>query len=222
MVISVLAELADTTMEIDGQINRKKDQVKDRNGKRFYNILSADIAKKVNGSFHLQVQEVLSGYDTLGKGQLNAHLEDGCYLMDGLHLELPGGRINISGTLQPETDQINTELVMAVKRFDYGILARRTKPDSNLKGQVNLSLELNSQVATALQLKENMNGRLRIGIVPEEFRAETLDLWAVNILTAALPALLKGNPSVVNCLAGDFTSRMVLCGLKSLSWIPAK
>jgi hypothetical protein len=53
-------------------------------------------------------------------------------------------------------------------------------------------------------LNDNINGRFRFGVVPEEFRAGILDLWAVNIIAAALPVMMKGSSSVVNCLAGDF------------------
>lgn len=189
----------------DPEQNEPNEPLKDQNDNRLYNILSADIAKKVNGSLDLQVQQVLSGVDNLGNGQLNARLEDGRYVMDGLQLALPGGTIDIAGALQPEHDKIDAELMMVIKRFDYGILARRTKPDSTLKGSLNLSLDLNSQAGNPMQLKENVNGQFRIGIVPEEYEAKTLDLWAINIITAALPALLKGNKSVVNCLAGNFT-----------------
>ena len=189
----------------DSQQTKQNETVNDRDGNTLYNILSADIAEEINGSLDLQVVEVLSGYDNLGNGQLKARLEDGRYVLDGLQLDIPGGRINVSGSLQPEPDKIDAELMMAVKRFDYGILARRTKPDSTLKGNLNLSLDLKSQAENPLHLKENINGYFRIGIVPEEYEAETLDLWAVNLITAALPALLKGNKSVVNCLAGNFT-----------------
>ena len=129
----------------DSKQTKPNEPVNNRGGNTLSNILSADIAEEINGSLDLQVVEVLSGYDNLGNGQLNARLEDGRYVLDGLQLDIPGGRINISGALQPEPDKIDAELMMVVKRFDYGILARRSEPDSTLKGNLNLSLDFKSQ-----------------------------------------------------------------------------
>ena len=55
-----------------------------------------------------------------------------------------------------------------------------------------------------MRLKDHVNGKLRIGVIPEDLESGIVDLWAVNILSAALPAVMKGSESEVNCLAGDF------------------
>lgn len=193
-----------TGSEQESENGGQEESGMDQSNNRLYDIFSADIAGEIDGALEIHVREVLSGTDDLGNGQLNARLEDGRYILDDLRLDVPGGTIHIEGMLLPENDKIATELLMKVKHFDYGILARRNIPDSTLKGEVNLLLDLNAHAETSSQLREHMSGRLRFGVVPEEFKAGVLDLWTVNILTAVLPALLKGSSSVVNCLAGDF------------------
>jgi uncharacterized protein involved in outer membrane biogenesis len=188
----------------DSENIEQKEPVKDQENNRLYNILDAELVQAINGTLDIQVEEVLSGQDNLGSGQLNVRLDNGHYIMDSLRLDIPGGTINMAGMLQPAQDNISAELQMTVKQFDYGILARRKQPESSLKGEMNLILDLNSRAEAPNQLAENVNGRMRVGIIPKEYKAKTLDLWAVNIITAALPALLQGNESVVNCLAGDF------------------
>ncbi len=172
---------------------------------RMYDLFSEEVAEKIMGTLEVLVQEVLSGEDRLGHGYLKARLEKGVYMLDDLQLGIPGGTVQISGQLEPQREKVGGQLVMNIEDFDYGILIRRRQPESTLKGLINLNLELKSEAANPALLNENLNGRFRLGILPEEFRAGAFDLWAVNIITAALPILMKGNSSVVNCLAGDFT-----------------
>ncbi len=172
---------------------------------RMYDLFSEEVAEKIIGTLEVLVQEVLSGEDRLGHGYLKARLEKGVYVLDDLQLGIPGGTVQISGQLEPQREKVGGQLVMNIEDFDYGILIRRRQPESTLKGLINLNLELQSEAANPALLNENLNGRFRLGILPEEFRAGAFDLWAVNIITAALPILMKGDSSVVNCLAGDFT-----------------
>lgn len=176
-----------------------------RSSNQLNDLLSPELAARLEGSLNVEVREVLSGKDKLGSGHLSAKLEDGLYALDSLRLDIPGGAVHIQGSLRPETAKLEVRLGMQIKHLDYGILARRAKPDSELKGELNLNLDLHAVADSPLQLKEHLNGHLRFGLVPEELQAGVVDLWAVNIITAALPALLKGSKSEVNCLAGDFT-----------------
>jgi uncharacterized protein involved in outer membrane biogenesis len=168
-------------------------------------LLSSKLAGMLVGTLDIQVGEVLSGKDRLGSGQLNARLEEGSYSLDRLYLDIPGGAVNIQGSVKPETNTIGARLAMQIEHLDYGVLIRRAMPESDIKGEINLSLDVNSTAENPLELREHLNGFIRIGVVPEDLLAGVVDLWAVNILAAALPALLKGNESEVNCLAGNFT-----------------
>ncbi len=171
---------------------------------KLQNLFSEELGEKIQAFLDVNVQEVLSGTDTLGSGQLSAKLEDGKYSLDILKLDIPGGSVYMQAELFPKSNGTSANLSMTIDHFDYGILARRTVPDSNLKGVLNLRLDIHSYADSPLQLKEHMGGYFRFGVEPEEFEAGILDLWAVNIITAALPALMKGSSSEVNCLAGDF------------------
>ena len=172
---------------------------------RMYDLFSEEVAEKIMGTLEVLVQEVLSGEDQLGHGYLKARLEKGVYMLDDLQLGIPGGTVQISGKLEPQREKVGAELLMNIEDFDYGILIRRRQPESALKGLMNLNLDLKFEAASPALLNENLNGSFRLGIIPEEFISGAFDLWAVNIITSALPILMKGNTSVVNCLAGDFT-----------------
>ena len=168
-------------------------------------LLSPELAGMIEGEFSVEVGEVRSGRDLLGGGSLEARVAQGRFLLDDMQLDIPGGAVRIKGDYQPGDDRARASLRMEVTQFDYGILARRVKPNANLKGEVNVDLDLNAEATGPRELKRHLNGRLRFGVRPIKFEAGIIDLWASNIIVEALPALLKGEPSVVNCLAADFT-----------------
>ncbi len=186
--------------EIDETLEEKNAQSEGT----LHDLLSPELAGKFTGSVKIQVDEVLSGTDRLGSGKLSANLNNGRYSLDKLKLNIPGGEVVIEGSLKPETNRNIAHLSMQIENLDYGVLARRTNPDSDLKGTLNVNFDLHSEADTLVQLKEHMGGTFRFGVLPEEYKAGAIDLWAVNIVTAALPALLKGTPSKANCLAGKF------------------
>jgi len=168
-------------------------------------LLSPELAARIEGPLDVEVGEVLSGYDKLGSGQLSATLENGRYSLTKLRLDIPSGVVRIQGSLKPEPSNIDARLAMQIEDLNYGIMIRRVLPDSDIKGVINLNLDVNATAETPQKLKEHLNGHLWIGVVPEDQIAGVVDLWAVNVLSAALPAMLKGKPSKINCLAGNFT-----------------
>ena len=167
-------------------------------------LLGPRLATAFKGSLDIEVQQVLSGKDHLGGGLLSARLKNGRYTLDTLRLDIPGGTIQIQGAFRPEEASTEAGLSMQIEHFDYGILVRRAVPKADVKGELNLNLDLYSEAENPHQLKQSVNGRFRLGVVPQELLAGIIDLWAINIITAALPKLMKGTESTVNCLAGDF------------------
>ncbi|OEU50175.1 MAG: hypothetical protein BA866_03280, partial [Desulfobulbaceae bacterium S5133MH15] len=191
-----------TEKEETNSENTEEEQKK--SGGKLNNLFSQELASVLEGSLVVDVTEVLSGTDKLGGGYLMASLADGLYSLGSLRLDLPGGTVQIQGGIRPDTTRTEAHLSMQIEHLDYGILVRRAKPDSDLKGELNVSFDVKSVADDPLQLKEHLNGTLRFGVIPEEFKSGVIDLWAVNIITAALPVLMKGGESEVNCLAGDF------------------
>ncbi|MBW1749673.1 MAG: AsmA family protein [Deltaproteobacteria bacterium] len=193
-----------TTEKKEETSSEGTEEEKEKSGEKLNNLFSQELASVLEGALEVDVKEVLSGTDKLGSGHLTARLADGLYSLDSLRLDLPGGAVQIQGGIRPDTTRTEAHLSMQIEHLDYGILVRRAKPDSDLKGELNVSLDVKSEADDPLQLKEHLNGTLRFGVIPEEFKSGVIDLWAVNIITAALPALMKGGESEVNCLAGDF------------------
>ena len=92
----------------------------------------------------------------------------------------------------------------AIDNLDYGILARRIDPETEMGGLFSLNVELATHAATLDELMVHASGTIDIAIFPSEFEAGVFDLWAVNLMTAALPAIDKSHSSRINCVVALF------------------
>ncbi len=167
-------------------------------------LLSPEFMRSLDVRFNLKVQEVLSGKDKLGSGNLAAGLEKGRFSVDPLQLNIPGGSVKLAFAFEPTETDAALEASANIEQFDFGILARRIKPESDMGGWLSLDIDLKSRAKSLDTIMHHANGYIDIAIVPENFEANLFELWAVNLLTAVLPKLDSEATSKVNCAVFRF------------------
>ena len=166
-------------------------------------LLSARVLNQLDGQFQLDVDEVLSGSDSLGAGQLKLTLQDGAVSLNPLYIDLPGGEINISGYLKPGGDAFSMEVSTNIEHLDYGILARRVDPKTSMQGEISFNMDIQTTAKTPDDLFSHARGDLAFAVWPRDFEAGVIDLWAVGLASAVLPRI-GSTPSQLNCAVGTF------------------
>jgi len=121
-----------------------------------------------------------------------------------MQLNIPGGSVKIEFDFAPTDTEVALEIGAKVEEFDYGILARRIRPDSNMGGWLSLDVDLKSRAENLKTIMQHANGYIDFAVVPENFEANLFELWAVNLLTAVLPKLDSEATSKVNCAVFRF------------------
>lgn len=164
-------------------------------------VISPEGLDIVNANFKLNVDEVRSGADWLGAGKLYWQLEQGQFTLQPLHVKLPGGDINIHGEVKAKQEMFDINLQGKVTNFDYGILARRLDPNTDMHGKISTQFSLTSIANTPDTLMNNANGFIGFAAWPKTFEANLIDLWAVSLTDAILPNFTNDDPSVLNCVA---------------------
>jgi len=81
-------------------------------------------------------------------------------------------------------------------------VARSRDPESDLKGQFFLKVDLQSTTPHLNTAMATGNGSLEFAVWPQEFKAGVFDLWAVGLISAALNQF--ESQSVVNCVVARF------------------
>jgi AsmA family protein len=170
-------------------------------------LLSPEVLRSLNASLDVAVEEVLSGADKLGSGALKAQLTEGKFVLDPAEVNVPSGSAHVAFSYYPTDKDVTVHATIQVDRFDYGILARRIKPSTDMQGLFSLQVGLDARARTLDALMQHANGRIDFAVWPRDFKSGIFDLWAVNLLVALLPAVDSASESKVNCAVGRFDLR---------------
>jgi hypothetical protein len=136
-----------------------KTTAKPRNDKQEVQaLLSPEFMRGLDARFNLKVQEVLSGKDNLGNGNLGAGLEKGRFFIDPMQLNIPGGSAKVAFVFEPTDTEVTLETSVKVEQFDYGILARRIRPDADMGGWISLDVDLKSRAKNLETIMDHANG----------------------------------------------------------------
>lgn len=168
-------------------------------------VLSAGFLRRFDAYVDVEVRQVLAGRDRLADGTLRVQLIDGRVYLGPAEINLPGGTAKLALAYDANDGTVTFSAGAYVERFEYGILARRQRPDSDLAGLFSLNLELTSKAPSLSAIMASADGRIDLAVWPKNQGAEQIDLWVVNLFRALLPVLDRGRErSVVNCVVGRF------------------
>nr|NDG06522.1 hypothetical protein [Oxalobacteraceae bacterium] len=158
-------------------------------------LLSRQTLSKADATLSVRVEQVRSGKDVLGNGKLDARLLKGRAEIGPVTLAMPGGEATMRLAYEPREQDVLADLKIDIDRFDYGVIGRRLKPESDLGGRFSIKMDVNGRAARLSQILAHGNGSIDIAVWPEKLQAGVFDLWAVNLFVALLPTL---DPSKVN------------------------
>ncbi|MEM8954066.1 MAG: AsmA-like C-terminal region-containing protein [Verrucomicrobiota bacterium] len=173
----------------------------------FITLLSAERLSSFDANASFRAERIMSGKDRLGGASLDLALQNGRLAINPVKIDLPGGELTAEYEYYPHTNEktADAKLKIAMSGFEYGVLARRKDPDSDLEGFIDLDVDL-SQTNVPLDHHPfaNADGHLHFEVCPRHFKAGVIDLWATNLVLALLPQIDPENQSVINCIQARF------------------
>jgi hypothetical protein len=167
-------------------------------------LLSPEVLRRQDAYLKVQVDQVLSGADKLGGGKLEAKLENGRADIGPVEVNIPGGSARFSLGYEPTEREVKVDLRIDVDKFDFGILARRIKPETDLQGTFSLKMAVDSRAQYLADILKHGNGRIDFAVWPQNMKSGVFDMWAVNVLVALVPVVDPGKASKINCAIGRF------------------
>jgi hypothetical protein len=166
-------------------------------------LLDPALLAAYDADVKVDVRQVLSGRDALGRGLARAKVADGALDLDPVEVAMTGGAARFTAVYRPRGEAIETRARMKVDRFDYGVIARRVQPDTDLAGTFSLDLDVTGSSPRLAGAIARGSGHLDLAVWPERLHAGVFDLWATNVFLAVLPAL-NADVTKVNCAIGEF------------------
>jgi uncharacterized protein involved in outer membrane biogenesis len=182
----------------------EKASIKEEHAEKAKELLSPESLEKLNASITVSADKVLSGEDQLGSGKISLGLKDGRISLDPLELEVPGGSVSISMSVKPGRESSEGALKILVENFDFGVIARRADPETNMGGIINIDVDLKSSAQDFTDLLAQGTGYFDFSANPENLKSGIMDLWAVNVISAIVSSSVKGQ-SHIEYLVGRWT-----------------
>ena len=167
-------------------------------------ILSSEVLGRQNAYLSVKVDQVVSGQDLLGSGKLEAKLDSGKAMLGPVVVNTPGGSASFAMKYEPGKKDVLVTLRAEAKNFDYGILARRIDHKSEMQGTFSLDVDVDARAEYLSEIFKSGKGHIDFAVWPENLKSGLLDVWAVNVLMALLPAVDSSKQSKVNCAIGKF------------------
>lgn len=181
-----------------------REEASKSDGENIRKLLTPEVFQSLDANLDLQVREVLSGDDVLGKGSLVLTLEKGRLSLKPLQVEVPGGNAELQVALYPTTEFVDVGLQAKLDKFAYGIFARRIDEKSKAAGKLSLDVDLKAKVKDKKYLLANGTGHFDFAVWPGNMNADVFDLWAVNLLNAVISQTDKEKQSKLNCAIAGF------------------
>ena len=171
----------------------------------FIKYFTQEAFLKFDATSTFQLNEVLSGNDLVGGGILKANMKKGRFSIDPLQLDLPGGSLFLKMSFLPGQDTSTASLSLKANNYNLGIAARRSNPDTDMGGTLNLDIDLESTGGSLTEILANGNGYIDFSARPENLYSGIMDLWVVNLLAAIVTKSDKG--SIINCMIGRWSAK---------------
>ena len=190
--------------------------------------LSPEALRRFDAEVSIRVDEVLSGPDPFGSGELLASLRGGRISIDPLKLESREQSLFLQSSVKPDRQLSDASLRVLARNVDLGALTRLSRPESEIGGVLHLDIDVKTSAMQFHNLLARADGYFDIAGVPENLESGAVDLWAVNLLSTVVASAVKGDDvSHVNCLMSRWsldngrmearqlavdTSRIRICG----------
>jgi uncharacterized protein involved in outer membrane biogenesis len=197
-------------------------------------LLSPETLQRADLKLDIEVGEVLSGGDSLGSGAISLELKDGRLAIDPLRLKTSRASLSLSASVKPDVVASDASLRVVIENFDLGVLARLSKPDSDVGGPLNMDIDVKMSAAGVRDLLTGANGYIDVAGNPENVASGLVDLWAVNLLSSVVASSVEDeNSSEINCVISRWsiedglmtarqltidTSRIRICGEGSINF----
>jgi len=166
-------------------------------------LFGRDRLALANAQVEVSVEKMLAGKDELGRARIAASVIDGAATFGPIEIDGRSGRVNMTVGYEPREQDAVFSARALVDRLDYGLVATRFDPASEINGVFSLDLAVDSVTPELQQLMHTASGHIDLAVWPDRLRWGGFDLWAANLMRSLLP-FFSPTTSHINCVIGHF------------------
>ncbi len=168
-------------------------------------LLGADTLARLDAEVGVEVGSLRAGDIRLGDARLHLSVADGRARFDPVEASVGEGKVRLVLDYAPlASGAVETAIDLVLERVDYGLLAQRVDPQTEVAGEIDARLDLRALTPTLSQAMRHGDGSLRFLLRPQRMPANVFDLWAGNLFIALVNRLDADGGTRVNCALGEF------------------
>lgn len=194
----------DNSPDTEGEDETTSETTDEKREKRGRNLLSKEVLSSFNADLLVKAQKVTSGEDDLGSGELKLSVKDSLLALKPLRVDVPSGGVQIEFDYLPTEEGITVNVNADIEEFDIGVLVRRVKPEADMGGRLYMDAAFHSTAPDFSSVMEHAEGNFDFGLIPKDFSAGIIDLWAVNLISSIMTEVSEEEQSEINCLVVRF------------------
>ena len=164
-------------------------------------------APKTHILLNAKIDKIVLKEESLGNASFRFELADNYIALKKASIETPAGAINTSTSLHLSGHKIKGHHELNTRKFDYGLLASKINPDSELGGTMSSRIDIDFAGSSEdfTHWLDDSSGHIDFAFWPINTKpARALNLWATNLYLILLPDLKK-DEGKVNCVVSLMT-----------------
>src|SRR5690606_24747646 len=168
-------------------------------------LLGADTLARLDAQLAIDAASLRAGDVRLGDARLYLSVADGRLRLDPVAATIGDGEFRLVLDYAPlASGGVETAIELSLEQVDYGLLAHRIDPGTDMAGRIDARLEVRALAPALSQAMRHGDGSLRFLLRPQRMSADVFDLWAGNLFIALVNRLDAAGASTVDCALGEF------------------
>jgi len=159
--------------------------------------------REFDGHFTLSAARVTAGAAELGRGELNATLQQGRLRVAPLKLDSPKGKASLELDADLSTEDPRYRLDGELDKFQYGALLEGAGAARKAEGSLSMNLALAAH-GPLDALAAHVDGRADFAVFPTDYSSRALELWGGGLMRAMGAVLDKEQGARINCAVAAF------------------
>ncbi len=187
----------------DSEQESQSSDSKLRTLKKLDELLNYNTMSSLDARVDLDIDRLRVGQEEIGRAEMGLTLEQGHLNVEPFNITWPGGAVNVDVELVSGESEMELKALVDIEQFQYGLLWQMFDPQSEVGGEMDLELSIQSSGKNITNVMSNADGKIDVKMLPASAGARIFDIWALGLVNRLIPNFGERTESKVNCIIGE-------------------
>ena len=162
-----------------------------------------------DADFDFSINKIILSDEEIGDFEYTGKIINGELLSNNALLNILGGEAEFIINVLEDNNEFKITLDGFFDNFNYLPIAKMINPESLSEGIMDVVINVESRGTTFAELDDNLDGEIKIRIVPTFMDASLVNIWALGLFNNLIPIFTRNEKEApkVNCIIGKFKAK---------------